>query len=143
MSPKCYFSSRGALSKKENGESQCLLECTARTGPPQTLASSSTSYPAMCQGQLNLGLQQPCHLALCPVSKGGSTEASSPFQLLLDFSAAIVSKKPQLESHWSRLVEASVRVPAVAKQAKDFVGMRSYSQLHLCSGKKKCWQLQL
>ena len=70
-------------------------------------------------------------------------EASSPFQLLLDFSAAIVSKKPQLESHWSRLVEASVRVPAVAKQAKDFVGMRSYSQLHLCSGKKKCWQLQL
>lgn len=32
---------------------------------PQTGASSSISYPAVCQGQLNPGLRQPCHLALC------------------------------------------------------------------------------
>lgn len=68
--------------------------------------------------------------------RGRSTEASSPFQLLLDFSAAIVSKKPQPESHWSRLVQARVRAPEVAKQANDFIGMRAYSQLHLCRGKK-------
>lgn len=66
------------------------------------------------------------------MNEGGRADASSAFQLLLDFSAAIVSKKPQLESHWSRLVKASVPVPAVTRQAEDFIGMMAYSQLHLC-----------
>lgn len=51
--------------QQQFGKSRCHAERTAHKGPPQTQASNSALISnSVCQGELNLGLQQPRHRAL-------------------------------------------------------------------------------
>lgn len=81
-SPPLVCSSRSRMKKSH---SACLNVQLARD-LLQTGVSSSISYPAVYQGQLNPGLRPPCHLALC--TNKNSLEHRFPRFLLWDPGAA-------------------------------------------------------
>lgn len=93
-SPPLVLSSRSRM-KSHNA---CLNVQLARD-LPQTGASSSISYPAVYQGQLNPGLRPPCHLALC--TNKNSLEHKFPCFLLWDPRSNLVSEWTQwaVETH--------------------------------------------